>query len=215
MVDTKLSPVSDERRAAGYEALGEQSATWITAECVIFRRTRDRYGGLSNMAAGYPLRVNGIDVPTTESLYQALRYPKLPEVQRRIIATANPMAAKRIAIAHYPHTRPDWYDIRVEVMRWVSGVKLAQNWERFSELLTSTANRPIVEFSYRDDFWGAKPSSQDNLIGVNMLGQILMHLRDVVRNWDRPSTITVQPPDIAKLLLYEEPLGPITSDYQG
>ena len=53
---------------------------------VVFRKTQEEFGGLSNMAAGFPLRVNGADIPTSEALYQACRFPHLPDVQRLIVA---------------------------------------------------------------------------------------------------------------------------------
>ena len=51
----------------------------------IFKKNNEEFGALSNMATGFPLRVNGVDIRTTEALYQACRFPHLPEIQEKIL----------------------------------------------------------------------------------------------------------------------------------
>src|SRR2546426_7568195 len=48
----------------------------------------------------------------------------------------------------------------------------------------------IVEDSRKDDFWGAKASDEGTLVGMNVLGRLLMELREDLRgtNGDRKST---------------------------
>ena len=48
------------------------------AKVAAFRRTRENWGGLSNMASGFPLWIGPIRVPSSEALYQACRFPDLP-----------------------------------------------------------------------------------------------------------------------------------------
>ena len=157
---------------------------------------------LSNMAGGFPLVVNDIKIRTSEALYQACRFPHIPEIQRLIIEQKSPMTAKMKGKPHRHNSRPDWNAVRVKIMRWCLRVKLAQNWDSFSELLLETANLPIVEQSRRDDFWGAKPVDKDTLIGVNALGRLLMELREQVK--DNPSELLhVDPLSIPNFLLYK------------
>jgi predicted NAD-dependent protein-ADP-ribosyltransferase YbiA (DUF1768 family) len=52
------------------------------SECCVFRKTKEPFGGLSNMASGYPIKVNGVDIASSEALYQDCRYLHLQEVQR-------------------------------------------------------------------------------------------------------------------------------------
>lgn len=54
-------------------------------ECIAFRKTKEPYGGLSNMAPKYPIVICGVKVLTSEALYQACRFPGLPEIQQMII----------------------------------------------------------------------------------------------------------------------------------
>ena len=108
-------------------------------------------GGLGRF--DFPLHVQRTRIHTSEALYQACRFPHLPEVQRLIIGQASPMTAKMKSKPHRKDSRTDWDRVRVKVMRWCLRVKLAQNWEKFSELLGRTGDRPIVEESRKDDFW--------------------------------------------------------------
>src|SRR3954453_12207001 len=109
--------------------------TYRRRDAVVFRKTAGRFGGLSNMAAGFPLEVNGIPIRTSEALYQACRFPHRPEVQRLILDERSPMTAKMRSKPYREDSRPDWDTARVTVMRWCLRVKLAQNWDRFGGLL--------------------------------------------------------------------------------
>ena len=178
-----------------------QLRTYRRADSAVFLKTKEKYGGLSNMAGGFPLVVNDIKVRTSEALYQACRFPHMPEIQRLIIEQKSPMTAKMKGKPHRQNSRPDWNAVRVKIMRWCLRVKLAQNWDAFSELLLETADFPIVEQSKRDDFWGAKPVDKDILTGVNALGRLLMELREQVK--DNPSKpLHVDPLPIPNFLLY-------------
>ena len=159
----------------------DQLRSYRVEQAAWFRSTKRKFGGLSNMASGFPLEVNGIRILTSEALYQACRFPHRPDLQRLIIQQRSPMTAKMKSKRHRPDTRPDWSKSRVGVMRWCLRVKLAQNWETFSLLLLSTGYRPIVEESSKDDFWGAKRGDDETLVGMNVLGRLLMELREVLR----------------------------------
>jgi type I restriction enzyme S subunit len=52
---------------------------------VVVLKANERFGGLSNMAPGFPQRVNGVRTRTSKALYQACRFPPLPDVQRKIL----------------------------------------------------------------------------------------------------------------------------------
>ena len=176
------------------------------SKAVVFLKTREEFGGLSNMAAGFPLWINGTQIRTSEALYQACRFPHLPDVQRDILEQRSPMTAKMKSKPHRGDSRPDWDRVRVRVMRWCLRVKLAQNWGAFAGLLESTGNRPIVEESRRDDLWGAKPIGDDLLVGMNILGRLLMELRDMAREGGPEAFRSVPPPDLENFRLLDEPV---------
>lgn len=144
-------------------------------ECCIFRKTKELYGGLSNMASGFPLKVNGVQILTSEAMYQAWRFPHLQDIQDKIIKEKSPMSAKMVGKPYRSISRADWDDTRIRIMRWCLRVKLAQNFFEFGKLLESTFDTPIVEDSSKDDFWGAIRDKHDENIlkGTNALGDCL------------------------------------------
>jgi ribA/ribD-fused uncharacterized protein len=154
---------------------------WAAAECVVFHKVKEDFGGLSNMSNDFPLVVDGVAVRSSEALYQAAKFPHLPEVQRAIYEETRPMASKMRAKPHAARVRPDWEDVKVGTMRACLRVKLAQHPRRFGGLLLATGDRPIVERSHKDRFWGAVPVDDDALVGINLLGVLLMELREEVR----------------------------------
>ena len=178
--------------------------TYHSADVVQFRKTREHFGGLSNMCAGFPLVVNGVRIRTSEAIYQACRFPSRPDIQRLIIDQSSPMTAKMKSKPYRHLTRSDWDASRIVVMRWVLRLKLAQNFERFGRILEESYPKPIVEDSRKDAFWGAIPLRNDDntLIGVNALGRLLMELRQKYMSSDRYDLLLVKSLDIAEFKLF-------------
>lgn len=175
-------------------------------ESVLFLKTTEEFGGLSNMAGGYPLIINGVHIRTAEALYQACRFPHKPDLQKIIIGQQSPMTAKMKSKPFRNISRSDWDEKRVDIMWWCLRVKLAQNWEKFSSLLLSTDDKPIVEVSYRDQFWGAKPIESDILLGTNVLGQLLTKLREKLKSSTTFELQRVDPPDVPNFSLINMPI---------
>ena len=150
-------------------------------ECITFKSTKGHYGSLSNMAPNYPVYINGARLRTTEALYQALRFPNNPEIQKEIIQYASPISAKRYGRTQIIKTRKDWNSIRFKVMKFCIEIKLYQNYEIFSQMLLATKDLPIVEFTDKDKVWGAILEG-DYYVGTNALGRLLMELREKVKN---------------------------------
>lgn len=148
-------------------------------EVITFSKTTGEFGGLSNMASGYSLFVNEINIANTEILYQACRFPLFPKIQEEIISQSNPMEAKEISRKYIQYTRQDWDIVKFDIMRWCLQIKLLQNFDKFSTLLLSTDGNVIVEFSMKDNIWGAIPINSDSLKGKNALGRLLMEIREV------------------------------------
>lgn len=178
-------------------------------QVVSFRKTTEDFGGLSNMAPGYPIYVLGFRIRTSEALYQACRFPHIPQVQRMIIEETSPMTAKMRSKPFRDDSRPDWEDVRVKIMRWCLRAKLLHNWTAFSKLLLATGDRPIVEDSRKDDYWGAKGGEDNLLAGRNVLGRLLMELREIVRS-DPGRLEELYPLEIPSFLLLGEPVPILT-----
>ncbi len=174
---------------------------YLHDECAVFRRTKEEFGGLSNMAAGFPIRIFQTDIRTSEALYQALRFPDRPDIQTAIIEQKSPMTAKMVSRRELKFSRTDWAEKRVAIMRWCLRVKLVQNFQKFSRLLERTGDLPIVEHSRRDAFWGAKWEDETGyFVGENVLGRLLMELRQELNDgaWPRSS---ISPPKIRHAIL--------------
>ncbi|MDJ0846471.1 NADAR family protein [Crocosphaera sp.] len=185
-----------------------QYRTYKRQECITFRKTSEPFGGLSNMAGGYPICINGIKILTSEALYQACRFPHIPDVQKLIISQKSPMTAKMKSKPYRHQSRPDWDNIRVTVMRWCLRVKLIQNWEKFGQLLLATEDKAIVEDSRKDSFWGAIPEDEITLTGMNVLGRLLMELREFLKK-DPDSLKYIKPQNIKNFYLLNKPIGEI------
>ncbi len=194
-----MTSTSDSRQS-------NQTRVYVRETSVVFLKTNERFGGLSNMAPGFPLRVNGARIRTSEALYQACRFPHMPEVQQLIIGENSPMTAKMRSKPYRRVSRQDWDFVRVKIMRWCLRVKLAQNWREFGRLLLATGERPIVEQSSKDDFWGAKDSDDGTLVGMNVLGRLLMELREQLKGDEAESLRFIEPLAITEFLLFGQPI---------
>lgn len=178
---------------------------YISTDVISFAKTSAKFGELSNMAPRFPLFINDVVIPSTECLYQACKFPLFPNIQKMIVEERNPMLAKLISRKYNEFVRKDWEDIKYRVMAWCLAAKLIQNWDSFSDILLSTGNNIIVEYSKSDDSWGAKPDGM-YLIGKNALGRLLMQLRkDYI--FDGHQREKLLPPDIVGFLLFGYPIG--------
>src|SRR5690606_33373290 len=106
----------------------ENMRLYNIAEVITFSKTNEAFGELSNMSSKFPLFVNDIVIPSSEALYQAMRYSLFPKAQNEIIVQASPMTAKMISKKYNQYSRQDWELIKLKVMRWVMEIKLSQHW---------------------------------------------------------------------------------------
>lgn len=182
--------------------------TYERESSVVFLKTKDLFGGLSNMAAGYPIVINDTVVLTSEALYQSCRFPHLPDVQRLIISKNSPMTAKMVSKPYLDQSRVDWLRMRVRIMKWCLTCKIVQNWDRFSTLLLETQDLPIVEQSRKDKFWGAVPENDSTLVGANVLGRLLMELREIARAGEIIDS--VPPPEVDSFLFLGQEISTVS-----
>lgn len=180
------------------------------SKVITFSSTKGKFGGLSNMAPGYSLFVNEVNIPNSEALYQACRFPLFPDIQEEIISKKSPMDAKKISRKYIKYTRQDWESVKFDIMRWSLKVKLIQNNDIFSDLLKLTENKTIVEYSTKDKVWGATPINDNFLEGKNALGRLIMELR---QNFiiDKNNFDYVAPLNIPAFILFNNPIGKVYS----
>ena len=149
-----------------------------------FRYTKAKWGAFSNFQPlALPIVAGPWSFGTSEAVYQAAKFAARPEIQQRIAEA--PTAREAAAIGRSPGLGidPGWNAQRVDVMRWVLRMKREANRDEIDALLAESGERPIVEVSTRDPWWGAKPAA-DRFEGHNVLGRLWMELRQHVRDRD-------------------------------
>ena len=157
--------------------------TYDRNNAAAFCRTREQYGLLSNMAP-MPVYANNMQFQSSEGLYQALKFPYNMEMQKQIANAHNGMSAKIISREQQIPIPTNWEQLKAEAMRLTIAQKFIQHSDTLIPILESTNNKPIVELSVRDTYWGAKPQ-HNLLIGHNVLGRLYTLLRDYLytTNW--------------------------------
>lgn len=164
-------------------------------ECVTFKSTKGNYGALSNMAPNFPIKINDVTILTAEALYQCMRFPDHPEIQKELIKFGSPISSKQYGRTVIQHTRLDWNYYRFSIMRLCLEIKLYQNYSSFSKILLDTNDLAIVEYTDKDKVWGATLEGEF-YTGTNALGRLLMELREKIKT----QTFKVNIPTIPNLM---------------
>lgn len=173
-----------------------------------FWKESEKYGELSNF---YPLKTpiiyKGKSYKTSEHLYHAMKYlhdkstPEDIEYADVIRQAKTPYMSKILAnqemggknekwrlalqtkIQHYKSKGvspcSEWENIKVDVMKQVLRLKFNSDLH-CKKVLLSTGTNKLEEASPYDLFWGSK--------GKNMLGLLLMEIRDDLTNNDQVTT---------------------------
>lgn len=145
-------------------------------DVIRFYRTSDPYGDFSNFAA-FPIRIGGKTYPTSEHYFQAQKFEVTDASHAEAIRTTpSPMIAARMGRDRTKQLRRDWESVKDDVMRVAVRAKIEQH-QTLSELLISTGNAKLIEHTSNDNYWADGGDGS----GRNMLGQILMEIRDALR----------------------------------
>lgn len=102
--------------------------TYDPKRVAAFLRVRDPFGAFSNMAIGSPMTLHGTAVPSSEALYQALRFPHPPDFQREILDQPAPILSKRHAYARITNALRPAREARARLLaaeRYRGGVRLS------------------------------------------------------------------------------------------
>ena len=150
-------------------------------KCAVVHKLEEEWGIFSNFAHT-PITVEGVVYDTSERLFQVSKM-NCDEARKLVYEKkGNPkMTAKHIAKEHPEWVRKDWYQTFIDVMRWCLELKYQQS-EEFREALRRSEGLFIVEdqtnFSKKHaDTWGTKREG-DEFVGPNLLGRLLMELRE-------------------------------------
>ncbi len=157
--------------------------TYPASECAVFSRVADKWGIFSNFA-NTPIEVDGVVYKNSEQLFQCMKFTDQEAIADILSANGQTIKMKakkwgKICL------RPDWGSMIVDAMKLALLKKYEQN-EAFRKALEESKGLYIVEdqtsFPGKTaNTWGAKLVG-DCYVGPNLMGQLLMELRDSVSN---------------------------------
>lgn len=145
---------------------------------ITFSRSKGPYAFLSNMAKS-PISFNNEPFTCAESAWQAQKCADPKERECFFIITGP--AAKRLG--EVVNTRPDWNDIRYDVLIEVLIAKFEQN-ETFREALLNTDEEEILfdTTGWHDNTWGRCSCVKCSVVPAqNLLGKALVEARRALR----------------------------------
>ncbi|HNC90546.1 MAG TPA: NADAR family protein [Anaerolineales bacterium] len=140
-----------------------------------FYSTKDQYGGFSNFSR-HPFELDGKQWLTTEHYFQAQKFPGNEAYQEKIRLEKSPMVAARLGRSRAQPIRPDWEQVKDELMKAALLAKFRQN-KDIREILLSTGDAQLVEHTKNDRYWGDGGDGS----GKNKLGLLLMEIREKLR----------------------------------
>lgn len=143
------------------------------------------YGWLGNMSR-FAVTYDGVVWPTTEHLFQAMRFAAGNSIREQIRATKSPMAAKMLAKSNVeemiiaPRSKED-----LDLMRQCLRLKVEQH-PQLKGWLLETKDEPIVEDATKRPnesglFWGLCLMADGEWHGLNWLGTLWMELRTEIQ----------------------------------
>jgi N-glycosidase YbiA len=146
-----------------------------SSEPVYFYSKTTAYYELSNFSP-YGFQLDGVFWPTVEHYFQAQKFPSHPAYQEKIRQARAPKEAKSLGRSRTIPLRPDWEQVKEEVMRKGLRAKFTAHTELVA-LLLGTGTRQLIENAPSDSYWGCGYSGS----GKNRLGVLLMELRTALR----------------------------------
>lgn len=151
--------------------------TYPVTESVAIHKVSEPWGIFGNFART-PIIIDGVMFKTSEQLFQLMKF-KDKEPVLAVYNANNPKMTTKYW--EKTHRRDDWGQMVVDAMKFCLTKKFEQS-EDFKAELERSRGKFIVEdqtsFPKKTpDTWGVKQQG-DNFVGPNLLGRLLMELRD-------------------------------------
>ena len=139
----------------------------------------DKYEFLSNFSYS-PMIFEGINIPTAEHAFQMMKAST--DDMRQFVAMA-PTASQAKSRGRGVKIRGDWEQIKFDVMYRIQQEKYRQN-PHLQTALLATGDAELEEGNWwHDNIYGnCKCERCREIEGHNMLGNILMRVREELRN---------------------------------
>ena len=141
---------------------------------VVVHSTREEYGAFSNFS-DHGIELDGTWWPTTEHYFQAQKFTD-PAYREQIRRAKSPKQAAELGRSRAMPLRAGWEAIKDDVM-YRAVLQKFQTHQELKALLLSTGTEQLIENAPGDYYWGCGKDGS----GKNMLGQILMRVRAILR----------------------------------
>jgi len=172
-----LQQQQEEPAGKGYRTsmrLNEDGLPYASGEPIYFNAGKLKE--YQEFDTRYPAKItlDGVEWPSAEHYYQAMKFPEFPEFQEQIRALPKVTEAMKLGKTKDPSKpiRADWKEKREGILRRAIYAKFDQN-PALKKLLLDTYPRPLIYADANDSFWGYGRTKQ----GQNKLGQALMEYR--------------------------------------
>ncbi|KAG8990906.1 hypothetical protein FRB93_002978 [Tulasnella sp. JGI-2019a] len=149
---------------------------------IFFYERTDPHYGFTNFSP-HEVEYDGKVYPTSEHLFQALKFLKNRPLIAERIRTVGPQPRMALNEAHRyaSDVRKDWFDVNIRMMDRVLRHKFSQHRELRRELLSTGDDYLVEDAGANDAFWGNGADGR----GRNELGKALMRLRTAYRQRQR------------------------------
>ena len=141
------------------------------------REFKGKYKFLCNFDHPRPVTIFGLTFQNSEAGFQAMKTISLKA--RKAFCNLEPATAK--ALGRALSLRSDWDEVKDGIMKQIVEAKFRQNPDLVEHLL-ATGDEELIEGTWWNDrYWGIDLRTG---IGENVLGRILMQVREKLRNVD-------------------------------
>lgn len=144
-------------------------------QTINFYSTREEYGYFSNFSRHHVFLKDKI-WKTTEHYFQAQKFAGT-EFEEKVRLAHSAKEAAEMGRDRQKPLRQDWETIKDDVMREALIAKFTQHLD-LKEILLSTGDALLIEHTRNDAYWGDGGDGT----GQNMLGKLLMEVREELRN---------------------------------
>jgi ribA/ribD-fused uncharacterized protein len=145
-----------------------------TKKTINFYSTTGEHGCFSNFSR-HPIYLHGKRWPTSEHFFQAQKF-RGTEHEEAVRLCKTPREAANLGRSRKLPLRRDWESVKDQVMLEAVRTKFTQHAD-LQAILLATGDAVLVEHTANDSYWGDGGDGS----GRNRLGQILMRVRDELR----------------------------------
>ena len=140
-----------------------------------FYSTIGEYGCFSNFSRHHIFLKDKI-WKTSEHYFQAQKFAGT-EFEEKVRLASTPMEAAKLGRNRKFPLRKDWEEVKDDIMREALRAKFTQR-EELKRILLETDDAELVEHTANDSYWADGGDGS----GKNMLGKLLMELREELKN---------------------------------